>query len=80
MLSWVVAGLIVGLLAKFIIPGKEREGIISTLAAGVIGALGGGCLGSSLGLGTITGFNLGSLLLAIGGAALISILYRFTKR
>jgi uncharacterized membrane protein YeaQ/YmgE (transglycosylase-associated protein family) len=47
---------------------------------GIAGAFVGGYLGSHLGLGTVTGFNVGSLLLAIGGAVLLLILYRLIKK
>ena len=67
-LSWIVMGLIVGLLAKFIMPGKDPGGIIITILIGIAGGFVGGFIGSFLGLGTVTGFNVGSFLLAIGGA------------
>ena len=79
-LSWIVMGLIVGLLAKFIMPGKDPGGLIITVLIGVAGAFVGGYVGSFLGLGTVTGFNIGSILLATGGAILLLILYRFIKK
>ena len=79
-LSWIVMGLIVGLLAKFIMPGKDPGGLIITILLGIAGAFIGGLIGSYLGLGTVTGFNVGSILLAIGGAILLLILYRSIKR
>ncbi len=79
-LSWILMGLIVGLLAKFIMPGKDPGGIIVTILIGIAGGFVGGFIGSRVGLGTITGFNLGSFLLALGGAILLLILYRLLKR
>jgi uncharacterized membrane protein YeaQ/YmgE (transglycosylase-associated protein family) len=79
-LSWIVMGLIVGLLAKFIMPGKDPGGLIITVLIGIAGAFVGGYVGSFLGLGTVTGFNIGSILLATGGAILLLILYRFIKK
>ncbi|PKN88302.1 MAG: GlsB/YeaQ/YmgE family stress response membrane protein [Deltaproteobacteria bacterium HGW-Deltaproteobacteria-1] len=79
-LSWIVMGLIVGVLAKLIMPGKDPGGIIITILIGIAGAFLGGYIGSFLGIGTITGFNLVSLMLAIGGALLLLILYRLIKR
>ena len=73
-------GLIVGLLAKFIMPGKDPGGIFITILIGIAGAFVGGFIGSLLGLGNVTGFNVGSFLLAIGGAVLLLILYRFIKK
>ncbi len=79
-LSWIVMGFIVGLLAKFIMPGKDPGGLIITVLIGIAGAFVGGYVGSFLGLETVTGFNIGSILLATGGAILLLILYRFIKK
>jgi len=73
-------GLIVGLIAKFIMPGKDPGGIFITILLGIAGAFVGGFIGSFLGLGNVTGFNLGSFLLAIGGAVLLLVLYRIIKK
>ena len=78
--SWIVMGLIVGLIAKFIMPGKDPGGLIITILLGIAGAFFGGYIGSFLGFGAVTGFNLGSLLLAVGGAVLILIIYRRIKK
>ena len=78
--SWIVMGLIVGLIAKFIMPGKDPGGFVITILLGIAGAFFGGYIGSFLGLGAVTGFNLGSLLLAVGGAILILIIYRRIKK
>ena len=79
-LSWIVMGLIVGVLAKLIMPGKDPGGVIVTILIGIAGAFAGGYIGSSLGMGTVTGFNLMSLVLAVGGAVLLLILYRMVKK
>jgi uncharacterized membrane protein YeaQ/YmgE (transglycosylase-associated protein family) len=79
-LSWIVMGLIVGLLAKFIMPGKDPGGLIITILIGIAGAFVGGFIGSFLGIGTVTGFNIRSILVAVGGAVILLILYRVIKR
>ncbi len=79
-LSWIVMGLIAGLLAKFIMPGKDPGGIFITILLGIAGAFVGGFIGSLLGLGTVSGFNPGSFLLAVGGAVILLVLYRFLKK
>ena len=79
-LSWIVMGLIVGILAKVSMPGKDPGGVIITILLGIGGAFVGGFVGSFLGLGTVTGFNMGSFLLATGGAILLLILYRVIKK
>ncbi len=78
--SWIIMGLIVGVLAKFIMPGDEPGGIFVTILIGIAGAFVGGFIGSAIGLGEVTGFNLGSLLLAIGGALLLLFVYRRIKK
>jgi len=75
-LSWIVLGLVVGILAKWIMPGRDPGGVIITILLGIAGALVGGFIGSVLGLGGVTGFNLGSLVLAIAGALLLLWGYR----
>lgn len=79
-LSWILMGLIVGVIAKLVMPGPDPGGIFITILLGIGGAFVGGYVGSFLGLGTVTGLNLGSLLLAVGGAVLILILYRTIKK
>ena len=70
-LSWILLGLVVGLLAKWIMPGPDPGGLIITILLGIAGAFVGGFVGSLIGLGDVSGFNLGSLALATGGALLL---------
>jgi len=70
-LSWIILGLIVGALARWIMPGRESGGILITILLGIGGAFVGGFIGSLLGFGSVTGFNLGSLVLAVVGALLL---------
>lgn len=79
-ISWIVMGLIVGVLAKFIMPGKDPGGVFITILIGIAGAFVGGFIGSFLGLGAVTGINLGSIVLSVGGAVLLLILYRVLKK
>jgi len=79
-ISWIVLGLIAGALAKFIMPGKEPGGIIVTILIGVVGALIGGFIGTRLGFGDVSGFNVHSLIIAIGGAIILLIVYRLFKK
>ena len=64
-------GLIVGILAKWIMPGPDPGGLVMTVILGVAGAFVGGWLATQLGLGSVTGFNLGSLAIATVGAMLL---------
>lgn len=70
-LSWILLGLVVGLLAKWIMPGPDPGGTIMTILLGVGGAFVGGFLASQLGFGTVTGFDLRSVAVATGGAVLL---------
>ncbi len=78
-ISWIILGLIVGALAKWIMPGKDPGGIIITIVIGIVGALIGGFLSSLVGLGTVTGLNLGSIIIALVGALILLWLYRMVK-
>jgi uncharacterized membrane protein YeaQ/YmgE (transglycosylase-associated protein family) len=75
-LSWILLGLIVGALAKWIMPGDDPGGTIITILLGIAGAFVGGFVATLIGLGTVDGFNVGSLLIAIGGSLLLLWVYR----
>ncbi|MDD3990866.1 MAG: GlsB/YeaQ/YmgE family stress response membrane protein [Desulfobacteraceae bacterium] len=79
-LSWIVMGLIVGWLAKKIMPGQDPGGLIVTMLIGIAGAFIGGFIGFFLGFGPVTGFNLGSIVIATGGAVLLLFVYRKLKK
>ena len=79
-LSWIVLGLVAGVVAKILMPGKDPGGCIITMLLGVAGALIGGFIGSRLGWGTVTGLDLRSFALAVGGAILLLLVYRALKR
>ena len=75
-LSWIVLGLVVGVLAKWIMPGPDSSGIVMTIVLGVAGAFVGGWIGTQLGIGSVNGFNLGSLAIAVAGALLLLFVNR----
>jgi len=70
-LSWIFFGLVAGILARCIMPGKENLGIIMTILLGVTGALIGGAISTALGLGKVSGFNLYSILISTAGAIIV---------
>jgi uncharacterized membrane protein YeaQ/YmgE (transglycosylase-associated protein family) len=73
-LGWVIFGLIVGVIAKLVMPGKDPGGLIVTVLLGIVGALVGGFIGRALGFyqpGQPAGY-----LMAIVGAILILFIYR----
>jgi uncharacterized membrane protein YeaQ/YmgE (transglycosylase-associated protein family) len=48
-LGWIIFGLIVGALAKLVMPGRDPGGIVVTIVLGIVGALLGGWLGRAIG-------------------------------
>lgn len=80
LLSWILLGLIVGALAKYLMPGKDPGGLIATVLIGIAGAMIGGWAGARLGFGPVTGFDLGSISLATAGAILLLIVYRIVRK
>jgi uncharacterized membrane protein YeaQ/YmgE (transglycosylase-associated protein family) len=73
-LGWILFGLIVGALAKLVMPGRDPGGIIVTMLLGIAGAVLGGFVGRALGLygeGEAAGF-----IMALLGAILLLALYR----
>ena len=75
-LSWIVFGLIAGALARFLKPGDDSAGLIMTIILGILGAVVGGFIGTQLGWGDVTGFNVKSFALAVGGAMLLLAAYQ----
>ncbi len=75
---WIVSGLIVGVVARFLMPGQDPGGATVTSLLGVVGALVGGFIGQALGLfgpGQTAGF-----VMAIVGAVLVLSVYRALVR
>ena len=73
-LGWIIFGVIVGAIAKLLMPGRDPGGFIITTILGIVGALVGGFLGRALGLyreGDPVGF-----VMAIIGSIILLVLYR----
>ncbi len=77
--SWILMGLIAGAVGKFLLPGKDPGGCITTALIGIVGALLGGFLATYLGFGGISGFDVRSLVVATLGAILLLIVLRIFK-
>lgn len=74
-ISWIIFGLIAGIAAKFLMPGKDGGGIIITCILGIVGAVVGGWISTLLGMGQVDGFNIGSFVIAIIGALVVLFIY-----
>lgn len=71
---WILFGLVVGVIAKLLLPGRDPGGFVVTILLGIAGALLGGFLGRLLGLygeGDPVGF-----ILAVVGSILLLLIYR----
>jgi len=79
-LSWIVLGLVAGVIAKLLMPGNDPGGCLVTIALGIAGGIVGGFIGTRIGWGTVNGFDLRSLILAIGGSMLLLVIYRLVKK
>jgi len=73
-LSWIVFGLVVGIIAKLLTPGKDPGGFIVTILLGIAGALLGGFIGRAMGFYGPT--QSAGWLMSIGGAIVLLLLYR----
>lgn len=77
-LSWILFGLVVGVIAKLLMPGRDPGGFIITILLGIAGALIGGFVGRAMGF---YGANEGAgWLMSILGAIILLALYRMMVR
>ena len=75
-ISFIILGLIVGALARLVLPGRQPIGILWTIALGMIGALAGGLLATEvLNIGESDEFSFGAFLIAVGVSTLLLALF-----
>ena len=77
-LSWILFGLVIGVIAKLLMPGRDPGGFIVTILLGIAGALLGGFVGQAMGFyreGEPAGW-----LMSILGAVILLALYRMVAR
>ena len=74
LLGWILFGLIVGVLAKLVMPGRDPGGVIVTMLLGIVGAVLGGFVGRAMGL---YGPNdSAGIFMSILGAVVVLFIYR----
>lgn len=72
-LGFIVFGLVVGYLARLIVPGHQRIGLLMTLALGCVGSVIGGVVANALGTGDMWELNfLGAVVAIISAAVLVA--------
>jgi uncharacterized membrane protein YeaQ/YmgE (transglycosylase-associated protein family) len=77
-LTWILFGLVVGVIAKLLMPGRDPGGFIVTILLGIAGALFGGFIGRAMGF---YGENQGAgWIMSILGAVLLLAIYRMMMR
>ncbi|HED2610424.1 TPA: GlsB/YeaQ/YmgE family stress response membrane protein [Citrobacter koseri] len=80
-IAWIIFGLIAGVIAKLIMPGRDGGSFILTCILGIVGAVVGGWLATMFGIGgSISGFNLHSFLVAVVGAIVVLGVFRLLRR
>ena len=72
--AWLVLGLVAGFVASLLV-NKHGAGMVVDIVLGVVGAVVGGFIGQLVGFAGVSGFNVYSLLIAIGGAVVVLVLY-----
>ncbi len=75
-IGWILFGLVVGIVAKFLMPGRDPGGFVITAVLGIVGALVGGFVGRQIGWygdGDPVGF-----IMAVLGSIIVLAVYRFT--
>ncbi len=71
MIGFIVAGLVIGLLARLIKPGKQNLSLIATLLLGLVGSVIGGLIAQFFGTGDIWELNILGFVLAVIAAVLL---------
>ena len=80
-ITWAIWGLFVGIIARFLLPGKTRLGIVMTIVLGVTGSIVGGLVATeALGIGELGDFNFPGFLIAVAASvALLAVCMRISR-
>ena len=79
-ISWILVGLVAGLLARWLMPGEGPAGLLLTVVLGMAGATVGGFIVGMLGGTGATGFNIWSIIVATAGALILLFIYGLVFR
>ncbi len=80
LITWIIFGAIAGYLASIIADTNAEQGMVGNILVGIAGAFIGGLISHVLSGSGITGFNLGSLLLAVLGSVILLFIVRGARR
>jgi uncharacterized membrane protein YeaQ/YmgE (transglycosylase-associated protein family) len=78
-LAWIVLGLIAGFIGSKLV-NKTGEGLVLDIVLGIVGAIVGGWLAGLFGLASVSGVNLYSICIAVGGAVVVLLVYHALRR
>jgi uncharacterized membrane protein YeaQ/YmgE (transglycosylase-associated protein family) len=74
MIGFLVAGLVIGLLARLLLPGRQKIGLLWTLVLGVVGSLIGGTIANALNTGDIWELNVIGFIAAVAASIALLVL------
>lgn len=77
---WIIFGALVGWIASIIMKTDQQQGTVLNIVVGIVGAVIGGWLMSTMGESGISGFNLYSFLVALIGAVLLIAIVKALRR
>jgi len=80
LLGGLVAGIIIGPLARLVLPGKQNISLVMTIVLGAVGAIVGGFVYEALGGGETSGIDWVRLLVQVGVAAVVVLIYGSTQK
>ena len=79
-IMWIIFGALVGWIASLLMGTNNQQGGFANIVIGIIGAVVGGFLAQLIGWGGISGFNLSSFLVALGGAVILIMIVKTFSR
>ena len=76
-ISWILSGLVIGAIARLLLPGHDNLGWIGTIIVGIVGSFVGGFIGSFIKRPSNAGFHPAGFLMSLVGAIAVLLLLRF---